>query len=134
MRTGKGGRTWAGGAQGGGRNTPSRAGLVTKAEERSEFCRRMGWRIERITKQQLQVIGVDGVVLFERGESYVNGYTLTGSCTAWRARYGSGRSASGQIADPVRYTKRRGINGQQPPLERNEAAGPACWGREAERR
>lgn len=34
----------------------------------------MGWRIERMPKQQLQVIGVDGVVLFERGESYVNGY------------------------------------------------------------
>ena len=74
MRTGKAGGSWAGGAQGGGRSTPSRAGLVTKAKERREFCRRMGWRIERMPKQQLQVIGVDGVVLFERGESYVNGY------------------------------------------------------------
>jgi len=34
----------------------------------------MGWKIERMPKQQLQVTGADGKVLIERGEGYVTGY------------------------------------------------------------
>ncbi|MCY4438614.1 MAG: hypothetical protein OXE53_00170 [Deltaproteobacteria bacterium] len=45
-----------------------------KAKARHEFCRRMGWKIERMPKQQLQVTGADGKVLIERGEGYVTGY------------------------------------------------------------